>query len=477
MPGQIDELVQKITISADERVLDSIQKKEQGLINTSKKLDSSLKSAFKWIGGTLLAKSIFNATMELDSLTRSFNAMAGSSQAGAEELAYLRAEAERLGQSFPSIAQAYKGLFATGVGANMDKGVIRGVFSGLLEASAVLGTSEQETQGAIIALQQMVSKGKVMAQELRLQLGNALPGAFQLAAKAMGVSTSELEKMVEKGLDAKDFVQKFGEELHRQFGGEKLQQSLHSIRAEFTRLKNAIFDTKTGVLAGDTGKVIAQLIRQITDFIKSSGFKAFLSFVSATMSFIVKNIRLILYFKLLSRLIKFTKQFWLLKTFAKAFTKEMALSNSFSLAMKAGFLKSLAVFLRLTKASLLFAKNIAVALGILLLAEDLIASLFPGTKTTTKRAGKSLAESDNVLSRGLRKGVGNLVDLFQKPNFSPKLEDVPLKDKELIEKYRTSSNITINQNIATGASPDDIAEKTKEALTGVFKQYNYGGAK
>jgi len=45
----------------------------------------------------------------------------------------------------------------------------------------------------------MMGKGKVQAEELRGQLGEALPGAFNLAAKAMGVTTSKLNEMLDKG--------------------------------------------------------------------------------------------------------------------------------------------------------------------------------------------------------------------------------------------------------------------------------------
>ena len=493
----VDELVQKITIKADTKALDVVQKKEEKLITTTNTLSDSFKSAFKWLIGGWLAKSIFNSTIQFDSMQRSFNTLAGSAEKGAEEIRFLRAEAERLGQSFPSIADAYKGLFATGLGANIDTRTIREVFSGVLEASAVLGTSEQETQSAIIALQQMLSKGRVMTQELRLQLGNALPGAFQIAAKAMGVSTKELEEMVSKGLDAKDFIKKFGDELHRQFGGQKLEGSIHSIRAEWVRLQNAIFDTKTGIFSGETGEALAELIKSITKALTSDTFRMALKGIAYALNLVMKNIKMIVFYLGVYKAMKILNSLNLLKVAMIAFNKELVISKSLSMALGSGFKASLKYLLTMNKASLLFAKNIAVAMGILLLSEDLLASLAPGSKTATKHYGKKLGEymepkkEDTIWDKIIKwnveynpitgpmmtmgKGIAGWKEFLSGKAFSPKQTET--SDVIELSVPTQSPNITINQTIATDASPDDIAEKTKQTLTGLFTQYSLGGVK
>ena len=213
----VDELVQKITIKADTKALDVVQNKEQKLIATTNTLSASFKSAFRWIGGGLLFKSIVDATITMDGLNRSFEAVAGSAEVGAEQIAYLRSEANRLGQDFRTIAGAYKNFFAVGRGAGMQTSETQNIFTSILEASTVLGSSTQSVEGALLAVEQMISKGRVSMEELRRQLGNALPGAFQIAAKAMGVTTAELEKLISKGLDSQEFVKKFAEELKKNY--------------------------------------------------------------------------------------------------------------------------------------------------------------------------------------------------------------------------------------------------------------------
>ncbi|MEI4405933.1 tape measure protein, partial [Streptococcus agalactiae] len=72
----------------------------------------------------------------------------------------------------------------------------------------------------------------VSMEELRGQLGERLTPAMAIAAKSMGVTTAELEKMVESGIAAEDFLPKFGAAMEEAFGGAE------SANAALNRLKN-----------------------------------------------------------------------------------------------------------------------------------------------------------------------------------------------------------------------------------------------
>lgn len=484
----VDELVQKITIKADTKALDVVQSKEQKLIATTNTLSASLKSAFRWLGGGLLFKSIVDASITMDGLNRSFEAVAGSAELGAEQIRYLRAEAERLGQDFKGIASAYKSFFAVGKGAGMKTSETQGIFSSVLEASTVLGSSTQSTQGALVALEQMISKGKVSMQELRGQLGNALPGAMQIAAKAMGVTTSELEKMVSAGLDSQEFVTKFSAELRKNYSGDKLTGPVKSLRAEFARLKNAIFDLESGFLSGKTGESFAEVVRGITSALTSEGFKTSLKVIASILKRILDNARLLFYYFAMFKTMKLLKQFQLLGVFMGEFNRELALTGNLFWSMDGALKTTVMRFLTLTKSSLLFAKNVAVALSVLLLAEDLIASLFPGTKTATKDAGKALGnflsptQDESWWKKILRgmiqydpgpfgmafrsgQGIASISNMFGGGSSGAVEVSIP----------QQAPSVTINQNIATGASPDEIAERTKETMMNVFSRWSMGG--
>ena len=66
----------------------------------------------------------------------------------------------------------------------------RKIFVSLSEAGTALGLSNEDLNGSLYAISQMMSKGKVQAEELRGQLGERLPGAFNMAAEALGVTTA-----------------------------------------------------------------------------------------------------------------------------------------------------------------------------------------------------------------------------------------------------------------------------------------------
>ncbi len=221
-------------------------------------------TAAKAFGGVLagisvaaFARSIFDAGVAMDSMERSFVAITGNSTAASAEMFFLRDEADRLGQSFYDLAPQFKQIAASARGTALEGEQTRKIFSAITEASTALGLSSDETSGALNALSQMISKGTVQAEELRGQLGERLPGAFQLAAQAMGVSTQELGKMLEQGqVLATDLLPKLADELHKLYGEaaetaglESAQAAINRLSQEWTEFKTNLFDGKAFVAA------------------------------------------------------------------------------------------------------------------------------------------------------------------------------------------------------------------------------------
>lgn len=201
----IDELLVKLVSKLDDKGFKELDKLEKKADKQTRILSASLRNMFVGVIGNIGVKEIVDASVKLDSLKTSFAALAGSDAGGAEQLKYLREETQRLGQDFVTAAEAYKNLFSAGRGAGMKPDEIQQIFSSVLEAGTVLGSSQQQMQGALMALEQMISKGKVSMEELRRQLGNALPGAMQIAALAMHTTSEGLQEMLEAGLDSKKF--------------------------------------------------------------------------------------------------------------------------------------------------------------------------------------------------------------------------------------------------------------------------------
>lgn len=73
------------------------------------------------------------------------------------------------------------------------------IFRSMTKAGSVLGLQTDELSSIFLALEQMLSKGKVTTEELRRQLGERLPGAMGIMAASMGVTISKLDEMMKKG--------------------------------------------------------------------------------------------------------------------------------------------------------------------------------------------------------------------------------------------------------------------------------------
>lgn len=184
--------------------------------------------------------AIVDAGLEIERLEQQFNFASGSIAGGAQELQFVRQEAERVGISFTAAAGGYSSLLAASRGTNVGIAETRELFLGIAEASAVLRLSQDEVAGALRAVQQIMSKGTLQAEEIRGQLGERIPGAFQIAARAMGVTTAELNKMLELGqVLSEDFLPKFGRQLRKEFG-EAVPDAADSAAASFARMDNAL---------------------------------------------------------------------------------------------------------------------------------------------------------------------------------------------------------------------------------------------
>lgn len=149
--------------------------------------------------GVELAREFLKVNVELENLTRTFTAVAGSSQASAKEMAYVHDVADRLGLPIVEVGKAYAGLTAATKGSAVEGAATREVFEAVAHAMSVAGKSSAETQNALLALSQMASKGTVAMEELRGQLGEALPGALKAVADGFGITTEQLIKLVESG--------------------------------------------------------------------------------------------------------------------------------------------------------------------------------------------------------------------------------------------------------------------------------------
>lgn len=210
----------------------------------------SLKNAAGLLAAGLAFKEITTAGLQMEKMTAKVKAATGTAHAAAIEMEFLNHQVDRLGLELRTAGDDFGQLAASAKGTTLAGQGTRDIFTAVAEAASVLKLSADDTSGAIRAISQMMSKGKVQAEELRGQLGERLPGAFGIAARAMGKTTQELDKMLEQGeVIAEDFLPKFAREMQKTFA-DQVPDAVQSAQASINRFNNTVFRMKADIAAG-----------------------------------------------------------------------------------------------------------------------------------------------------------------------------------------------------------------------------------
>lgn len=205
---------------------------------------------------TLAGKS-FTANMELSAIKSSLSFTLGSVEAADEKLKELRVTADNLGLSLTPLAETYAKFAGAARAANFPIEQTDKIFKSVSGAAARFNLTSDQLTGALLALQQMISKGTVQAEELRGQLSERLPGAFSIAAQAMGKTEKELGKLLETGqVTASELLPKLAEQLDKTFKLDTTTR-IDNLTASTNKLSTS-FDT---MLQGDgIGKVFKSIV-------------------------------------------------------------------------------------------------------------------------------------------------------------------------------------------------------------------------
>ncbi len=205
------------------------------------------------LGVAFSFRELVTAAAQMEQLRSGLTAVTGDATKAGKELEYVRTVASRIGADVTEVGRAFLSLSAATKGTAVEGEPTRQVFEAVATAMGKAGKSSAETANALQALSQMASKGVVQSEELRGQLGEALPGALNAAAKGMGITTAELMKLVEEGkIAASDIFPALAKGLNELYGAANGAQTLSQ---ELTNVKNAATDLAANI--GDAGGLTA----------------------------------------------------------------------------------------------------------------------------------------------------------------------------------------------------------------------------
>ncbi|HGX5489749.1 tape measure protein [Escherichia coli] len=161
--------------------------------------------------------------------------------------------------------------FSAGAG-DMNTDQKEALFSNVIGTSRLMGLSTDEINGILKAFEQMASKGKIQAEELRGQLGDRMAGAFQLFARSLGMTTEQLDASMKNGkVLSKDVLPKVSAEMGRMIdkagGWEKI---INSTQTQLGRLSNS-WNNNLALMFDGSQEGLTDFTRSLTNLLGSLG--------------------------------------------------------------------------------------------------------------------------------------------------------------------------------------------------------------
>lgn len=176
----------------------------------------------------------------------------------------------QIGQNYTDTMKQYAN-FAAGAQPTLGFQGTQEFYKNAAMFARIRGATDDDLNGIMRAFQQMASKGKIQAEELRGQLGDRLAGAIQLFADAIGKTPQELDKLMKDGkLLAQDVLPKVSErmaELVKQAGG---MNAVSKQTATSMGQAKAMWDNTLVALFNNSSEGISQLSNSIAMFLQGS---------------------------------------------------------------------------------------------------------------------------------------------------------------------------------------------------------------
>lgn len=203
-----------------------------------------LQDAIAGIAIGSLVKQFIEAGLAMEKFSSQYKAIFGSSETGAKEMAFVSEVAKKLGLDLKSTAESYGKFSAAARGSALEGQTARDVFKGLAIGMTALKLGPEEASRSFAQLQQMMSKGVVQQEEMRT-LSESLPGAYQMVAKSMGITTAELSKLMQDGkVMSSDMLPQLASSMENTFGKVAVEAATKG-QGAINSFKTALFEVSS----------------------------------------------------------------------------------------------------------------------------------------------------------------------------------------------------------------------------------------
>lgn len=178
--------------------------------------------------------------------------------------------AHQIGQNYTDTMKQYSN-FAAGAQPTLGFQGTQEFYKNAAMFARIRGASDEDLKGIMVAFQQMASKGKIQAEELRGQLGDRLAGAVQLFSDAIGKTPQELDKLMQDGkLLAKDVLPQVSEKMRELVEAAGGMNAVSKQTATSMGQAKAMWDNTLVALFNNSSEGISQLSNSVAMFLQGS---------------------------------------------------------------------------------------------------------------------------------------------------------------------------------------------------------------
>lgn len=224
------------------------------------------------------AGQVIEAFNTREAFTVAIGSAAGKKLDATAQWEYLVATANKYKFTIAGISDEYSKLVINSRGAGLSDEDSKAVFEGILAKARATNLTNEQIQNAFRALSQTVSKNQLYAEELRGQLAEAIPGAVNDMAKALGYGAdrmAEFNRDMEAGTFKADAVVKYARYLMDQ-NSSAVEAAGGTFRAAVADLQNVLFETRLKLAEDGFMDGLKETVQELADFFKSDEGQAYM---------------------------------------------------------------------------------------------------------------------------------------------------------------------------------------------------------
>ena len=212
----------------------------------------------------------------------------GATAQGLEQ--YFRGTAERMGLELKGVIQDASKLFVAAKENGYSVQEAQFVYEQFSGLGQLMGADAETQKGITKALSDMFSKGTIQAEELKGQLGDRLPQAMALFAKATGKTSAELLDMMKNGKLTADYILDAALVIDKTYG-EQMAKMFDTVTANQNRVNNAFQDWLR--IMADAGVMdnFNNLLKELSSWFRSEEGTQWALNIAAAMNKVIDALR------------------------------------------------------------------------------------------------------------------------------------------------------------------------------------------